>query len=124
MSNKHTTGPWETDRNNVHSGQIATIHGCIGNGWIEVWSPEACFASEEEQEANARLIAAAPELLAEIEREYTELSDIGNDWQGRHTIAGQQKLCRLRDLICKAIGSDAEDVQDDYGTRIANATGA
>lgn len=62
----HTPGPWQTDRNNVHAGQIATIHHCKGNDWIEVWStnwPE----DEDTQEANARLIAAAPELLAALE---------------------------------------------------------
>lgn len=59
---KHTPGPWKTDRNNVHTGRIATIHHCLGNDWVEVWSPK-WPEGEEEQEANARLIAAAPELL-------------------------------------------------------------
>lgn len=63
---KHTPGPWETDRNNVHSGQIATIHHCLNNDWVEVWSPN-WPADEDEQEANARLIAAAPELLEALE---------------------------------------------------------
>ena len=63
---KHTPGPWETDRNNVHSGQIATINHCLNNDWIEVWSPKATWANEEEMEANARLIAAAPDLLAAL----------------------------------------------------------
>jgi hypothetical protein len=63
---KHTPGPWEVYRNNVHAGQIATIHHCLNNDWIEVWSttwPD----TEETQEANARLIAAAPELLDQLE---------------------------------------------------------
>ena len=59
---KGTPGPWETDRNNIHAGQIATIHGCKGNDWVEVWSPNWPY-SESVQEANANLIAAAPELL-------------------------------------------------------------
>ena len=70
---------------------------------------------------NARLIAAAPDLLAEIEREYTELSDIRNEWPGRNTWTGQCKLSRLRDLIAKATGRDERDVQDDYGMRAALA---
>ena len=56
---KHTPGPWQTDRNNVHAGQIATIHHCLNNDWVEVWSknwPDG----EDAQEANANLIAAAP----------------------------------------------------------------
>lgn len=60
MTSKHTRGPWQTDRNNVHTGQIATIHHCLNNDWVEVWS-ENWPIDEAEQEANARLIAAAPE---------------------------------------------------------------
>ncbi len=59
---KWVAGPWETDRNNVHAGQIATIHHCEGNEWVEVWSPLASWATEAQMEASARLIAAAPEL--------------------------------------------------------------
>lgn len=71
MSSKHTPDPWETDRNNVHTGQIATIHHCLNNDWVEVWSPN-WPADEAEQEANARLIAAAPELLGALSRAVRE----------------------------------------------------
>lgn len=60
-----TPGPWLKDRNNVHTGQIATIHGCLNNDWVEVWSTE-WPDSEEQQEANAHLIAAAPEAIATL----------------------------------------------------------
>lgn len=63
---KHTPGPWETDRNNVHAAQIAIIHHCLNNDWVEVWSPNAFAAGEEEMEANARLIAAAPTMYEYI----------------------------------------------------------
>ncbi len=62
MEFKGTPAPWLTDRNNIHTGQIATVHGCKNNSWVEIWStnwPE----SESVQEANANIIAAAPELL-------------------------------------------------------------
>ncbi len=76
-------------------------------------------------EANARLIAAAPALIAEIEREYEELADIRNEWPGRCTWEGQAKLCRLRDLIAAATGREPKDVQDDFSMRaIRRATGA
>ena len=63
MSNeqKWTPGPWETDRNSTHTGEIATIHHCLNNDWVEVWSTD-WPDSEARQEANANLIAAAPEL--------------------------------------------------------------
>lgn len=60
---------------------------------------------------------AAPALLAEIEREYTTLADVHNNWPGRHTMQGQTKLCRLRDLIAAATGRGDQEVQDDYGMR-------
>lgn len=61
----YTKGPWEIDRNNVHAGQIATIHHCLNNDWIEIWSPN-WPEDEKTQEANAHLIAAAPELLEAV----------------------------------------------------------
>lgn len=66
----HTPGPWLTDRNNVHTGQIATINHCLGNDWVEVWTDRwsETGLGEAEQEANARLIAAAPELLEALRK--------------------------------------------------------
>jgi hypothetical protein len=79
---EHTPGPWKTDRNNVHLGQIATIHHCVGNDWVEVWSPD-WPDDEETQEANARLIAAAPELLTALEALVSDsmASDFNEHWQ-------------------------------------------
>lgn len=71
MSNvKHTPGPWLTARNECHIGGIATIHHCINNDWVEVWSDkwfEGDGLTEEVMEANARLIAAAPDLLEALQ---------------------------------------------------------
>lgn len=61
------------------------------------------------------------ELLIEIERQYTELADYRNNWPGRSTLEGQAKLVRMRDLIAKATGRSEQEVQDDYGTRLARA---
>lgn len=62
-----TPGPWRTERNSVHAGQITTINHCLNNDWVEVWStnwPD----SEDTQEANARLIASAPELYEALDK--------------------------------------------------------
>ncbi|WP_272658727.1 MULTISPECIES: hypothetical protein [unclassified Providencia] len=67
MEFKGTPSPWLTDRNNAHAGQIATVHGCENNSWVEIWSTN-WSESESVQEANANLIAAAPELLSELIR--------------------------------------------------------
>lgn len=60
-----TKGPWQTDRNNCHAGQIATIHHCLNNDWVEIWSPD-WPDDEDVQEANARLIAASPRMYEYI----------------------------------------------------------
>jgi hypothetical protein len=121
---KHTPGPWifaiaktPQQLGKVYPKPRADTHntglvGCIAT----VGRPSQALA-EIEAMANARLVAAAPELLAAIESEYIFLADIHNEWPGRHSPQGQLKLCRLRDLICKATGREAQDVQDDYGNR-------
>ncbi|MBG5894749.1 hypothetical protein [Providencia rettgeri] len=40
MEFKGTPAPWLTDRNNCHSGHIATVHGCENNDWVEIWSTD------------------------------------------------------------------------------------
>ena len=68
---KHTPAPWLMDRNDCHVGGMATIHHCIGNDWIEIWTDtwctEGCELTEERMEANAMLMLAAPEMLAALE---------------------------------------------------------
>lgn len=69
-----TPGPWETDRNNVHTGQIAIIHHCLNNDWVEVWS-ESWPIDEAEQEANAHLIAACdPDTIRALLTERDQLA--------------------------------------------------
>ena len=73
--------------------------------------------------ANAALIAAAPDLLEASERAYAVLGDVRNQWFGRHSDAGQALLIALREAISKATGREPQDVQDDYCNRaIAKAT--
>lgn len=74
MSAAHTPGPWHMDRNNVHSGQIATVHHCVG-GWIEIWSPDWLTRTEQTQEANAVLMLAAPAMLAKLRELAEECGD-------------------------------------------------
>jgi hypothetical protein len=57
---------------------------------------------------------AVAELIAHVESEYADLADITNEWPGRCSVAGQERLCRIRDLIAKARGRDAREVQDEF----------
>jgi hypothetical protein len=106
MSTQHTPGPWLTDRNNVHTGQIATIHHCLNNSWVEVWTDKWAQTGlgEEEQEANARLIAAAPELLE-------ALTECMADADGYEQRTGKKLVgswpAKARAAIIKATGGEA-----------------
>lgn len=61
--NKHTPGPWNIEINNHHAGSIATVYGCT-DGYAEIWSENWVDTGmpREERDANARLIATAPDL--------------------------------------------------------------
>lgn len=89
---KHTPAPWQTDRNSVHTGSIAIIHHCLDNDWVDVWS-EKWPETEEEQEANARLIASAPDLLEAL--------------QGLVLPINNKAHNAARAAIAKAIGGEA-----------------
>ena len=58
MSNEHTPGPWVWIDN--PSGPWPTLIGPAGDSWIAM--------SSDPNSANARLIAAAPGLLAALKR--------------------------------------------------------
>ena len=64
MSAQHTPGPWLIEAQNSHTGAIATVHNTT-DVWVEIWSENWIVTGmgPEEQSANARLIAAAPDLL-------------------------------------------------------------
>jgi hypothetical protein len=56
MSEQHTPGPWIND-----------APGCVAKHWPEGGKATVCICpAGAEGEANARLIAAAPDLLAEL----------------------------------------------------------
>lgn len=58
---KHTPGPWEFEPTGHGPGHIAAdCEGAIRDGVATVWGR----TSEDTFDANARLIAAAPDLLA------------------------------------------------------------
>jgi hypothetical protein len=70
---KHTPGPWSFDGHGINTSgaRLATINKTAqistGKGWRAIGQPES--------DANAKLMAAAPELLACIE----DILDAGGD---------------------------------------------
>lgn len=77
--NKHTPGPWVAQCDPCHYDTLSEIRG--GSSERRNSLPQQLmvsvggWASWQEQEANARLIAAAPELLEAL-RELTELAHL------------------------------------------------
>lgn len=64
MNTKHTPGPWKQWQSTIR--EALTVLGGDGSiiATFDTWKNGA----EQEQEANARLIAAAPDMLAMLER--------------------------------------------------------
>ena len=70
---EHTPGPWQVE--GVPKGRRPWV-GRIAEGR---WAALACGYTDEEAEANARLIAAAPDLLASLERLVTLMNIVGDE---------------------------------------------
>lgn len=116
---KGTPGPWQTGRNSCHAGQIATIHHWLNNDWVEIWSSD-CPDGEDVREANARLIAAAPELLGALQAarrkliEYADADEIAEGYgDGVYGVRAldviRQELEIADTAIAKALGEEHED---------------
>lgn len=77
MSGQHTPGPWEhlgTDRVGPDYG-VAIVGSNLGGlvGYALPWPTEIDSGNFERVEANARLIAAAPDLLEALEWALAEI---------------------------------------------------
>lgn len=94
--NKHTPGPWKA----------VELEIPVGFARFEIHYSEdgECVAEVVHQEANAKLIAAAPDLLEALQAAYAKFSAFGFIWEGRETTEGQILLCNMRDAIEKATG--------------------
>lgn len=65
---KHTPGPWLYIRLDEWSHSVATQHGELPDGSPNLWTVATVNKNREpEHEANARLIAAAPDLLGALQ---------------------------------------------------------
>lgn len=92
MSAAHTPGPWRVTGPNVRAGDA--LLAMVTDHWANEKTPDA------EKMANARLIAAAPELLAALHALVGEadLGEIDHDDDTRALIE------RARDAIERATG--------------------
>lgn len=92
---QHTPGPWQTDEA-AHDAPYQNIRVTAnGRSVCTVWIDDAPVPDfNAGQEANARLIAAAPELLAACKLAFDQTCSVGRpkDWE------------QLRAAIVKATG--------------------
>ena len=90
MSN-HTPGPWEAMADPGHFHTLSTVHGGpvkTGAGPSQPLIVQVGgMARPDEQSANTRLIAAAPEMLEALEYLLTRLDDVGDERIAQEAIA-------------------------------------
>jgi hypothetical protein len=101
MERKHTPGPWHiTDVRNQKNGQLR-IFGADSSGLIA-----NVMARHLNCEANAHLIAAAPEMLSLLEELYRWLDDIGDGAPDASSTAKQalNAAAEIRILLDKIKG--------------------
>ncbi len=109
---KHTPGPWEYrlsegGRHEVAGGAPRGGH-IHGKCYVADCMISAAYRSSEETQANARLIAAAPELLSCLHWAEAQLSAFPRDELADMARAGfEMKLGKIRAAIAKAEGGDS-----------------
>lgn len=75
METKYTKGPWVVEKSD-HIGAVNVSFGFF-NGYIEIWYHHGAKGTIDEAHANARLIAAAPELLEALVNARTSMLKSG-----------------------------------------------
>jgi hypothetical protein len=72
----HTPGPWKVlPMRHLHTFKVSTDQGASVQAVIAAMDTKSVMVNEAAQEANARLIAAAPELLEALELAHKALSE-------------------------------------------------
>lgn len=107
-STQHTPGPWYVAEEHPSRNGITTPdsfrHLCVSTPRGEITCFQGCGRGDAECEANARLIAAAPELLVvckSIALELTQHGDIDKNGYIRIDLPSEDVMA-LRDAIARA----------------------
>jgi hypothetical protein len=81
-NSKHTPGPWVIQDNAAHGIHIYSNGGPFGGGLHVARVSNSAGIGYDGQEANARLIAAAPDMLAALEAYDAAMSSCWGDIDG------------------------------------------
>ena len=100
----HTPGPWKLRRGS-DGAEYGSIVGSDGN--LVATTGYRCAVGSDEDDANARLIAAAPDLLASCREamKWPEEDEFGNAIDEAYATPGYRAFRRrLREAVAKASG--------------------
>ena len=104
----HTPGPWTIDVDHVE-GYIVFLGANGESVCAMAWSTDADYEPTETDKADARLIAAAPSLLAALEEALAEMETIdGNLADGRETYVSSGRIEQARTAIAAARGEEVQ----------------
>ena len=89
---QHTPGPWEQKIQSCGFWSICTVYG-TEQGWVEIHAPNGSHTADirAESTANARLICASPDLLAELKKARAFIEVDRNDLLASVTANGELK---------------------------------
>jgi len=103
MEAKHTPGPWEfgiNPRGGYSNGVVVRPAGEFPHG---LWIADCGCEYDEERQANARLMASSPELLAACEKADQFFDHLKNSWEVCHHT--QAMMDQIKAAIAKATGA-------------------
>jgi hypothetical protein len=109
---KHTPAPWFYLKGDEWSHSVVTHHGELPDGSQSYWTVASINKQREpEHEANARLIAAAPELLQALQEMFAaeranSLEIVGRDIDGHPLNAMGVARKNARAALAKATGEN------------------
>jgi hypothetical protein len=104
MKTLHTSGQWHFRIG--MSDNFCEIIGDFGTNKTIAVTPKDCFVEKNEAEANGRLIAAAPELLKELQHIVERINTVAIGSVGSHV---SEAFCQaLRDRAINAINKATE----------------
>lgn len=96
---RHTAGPWSADK----YGQLRSPDG----KQVDVWGCGIAWVSrDDEAEANARLIAASPDLLEALRGARQTILDLKNARWSEAEGSDEEWVAEIDAAIAKATGSD------------------
>jgi hypothetical protein len=104
LRTRHTPGPWRVDRAHARPQESDPLAIYAPNGdRLAILTDE----STDEWRANAQLMAAAPELLAEAEVALALIKQGGDDLARKTYFKSNVVMARLQAVIDKAKGETA-----------------